>query len=91
MIYMFCYDIANPKRLKKVAKSLERVGIRIQKSFFQCEMEKKEMEQVKRIILKELKLMEDSFFIYRICEKCARQALKDGNGIFITLENFQIL
>ena len=91
MIYMFCYDISNPKRLRKTAKALERVGIRIQKSFFQCEMKKSEMEQVKYVVLKEIKLSEDSFFVYPICSKCAKHAIKDGNGVFISLEDFQIL
>ena len=88
---MFCYDIANSKRLRKVAKSLEKVGLRIQKSFFQCEMEKRQMERVRQIILQDLYLKEDSFFIYQICEKCAKQTLKDGDGEFISLESFQIL
>ena len=88
---MFCYDITSPKRLRNTAKALERVGIRIQKSFFQCEMDREQMDQVKRIVISELKLSEDSFFIYQICADCARQAIKDGNGDFISLENFQII
>jgi len=91
MIYMFCYDIADPKRLRHVAKALECVGIRIQKSFFQSEMEKEQMEHVKNLVLHEIKLTKDSFFIYKICEKCAKQAIVDGNGDFISLESFQIL
>ena len=40
MIYFISYDVSNPKRLNKVAKTLENFGIRIQFSFFECEMEK---------------------------------------------------
>lgn len=32
--YLVCYDIASSKRLAKVAKTLERVASRIQKSVF---------------------------------------------------------
>ena len=33
MMYFISYDIADPKRLKAVAKMLENYGLRIQKSF----------------------------------------------------------
>jgi len=32
--YLVCYDISSPKRLAKVAKTLESVASRIQKSIF---------------------------------------------------------
>jgi len=88
---MFCYDIASPKRLNKVSKALEKVGLRIQKSFFQCEMNLEQRDFVKRLILHELNLKEDSFIIYQICTKCAGQIIKDGKGDLISLESFQIL
>jgi len=34
MNFLVCYDIADPKRLHQVAKELERVGRRVQKSVF---------------------------------------------------------
>ncbi len=34
--FLVCYDIADPKRLAKIAKLLENNGIRIQKSIFFC-------------------------------------------------------
>mgnify|MGYP004632862123 FL=1 len=36
--YLVCYDIANPKRLRRVAKILCGYGIRIQESVFYCTM-----------------------------------------------------
>lgn len=36
--YLACYDIANPKRLRRVAKILEGYGIRIQESVFFCKL-----------------------------------------------------
>ena len=47
MIYFISYDIANPKRLCKVAKTLENYGLRVQYSFFECEMNQKIMENLK--------------------------------------------
>lgn len=42
MFRLVCYDVASPKRLKKVAKVCESYGIRIQKSCFQADVEDKE-------------------------------------------------
>lgn len=52
MIYFISYDVSNPKRLNKVAKTLENFGIRIQFSFFECEMEKEQLEELKSALLK---------------------------------------
>ncbi len=91
MTYIFCYDIAHPKRLNKIAKILEDFGIRIQKSIFQCEMRKDAMEQLERRIAAIVNKRKDSFFIYPLCEDCGRRSLKDGKGRLINLETFQIL
>jgi CRISPR-associated protein Cas2 len=38
MHYIIGYDIANPKRLRRVARVCEDYGLRIQKSIFNCEL-----------------------------------------------------
>lgn len=37
--YLVCYDIANPKRLRRVAKACESFGSRIQYSVFECPLD----------------------------------------------------
>ena len=88
---MFCYDIANPKRLSKVAKTLENYGIRIQKSFFQCEMERKNMIELRDALLKTIKRKKDSLFIYPICDDCNSKAIVDGNGNLLKISSFTII
>ena len=88
---MFCYDIANPKRLRKVAKTLENYGIRIQKSFFQCEMERKNMIELRDALLKTIKRKKDSLFIYPICDDCNSKAIVDGNGSLLKVSSFTII
>lgn len=51
MIYMICYDIADPKRLKKVSHTLEDYGIRTQYSFFQCEISNEKAKELIKILL----------------------------------------
>jgi len=88
---MFCYDISNEKRLGKVAKILEQSGIRVQKSFFQCEMSNEKKDELRDRLLKVINIRQDSLFIYPLCDRCSKKAITDGNGELINLEVFQIL
>ena len=88
---MFCYDISNPKKLRKVAKILENYGMRIQKSFFQCDMDKDNMDELKNKLLKVINKRKDSLFIYPLCEDCSSKAIKDGHGDIIKLSSYEII
>ncbi len=88
---MFCYDISSAKRLRKVAKILENYGLRIQKSFFQCEMSKDEMNRLKDLLLKVINSRKDSLFIYPLCEDCNNKVIKDGNGEIIKISSYEII
>lgn len=91
MLYMFCYDIADPKRLRKTAKMLEKYGLRVQKSFFQCDIEEEKAERIFLDAKSFLNEKEDSFVLYPICDKCSKKYWQDGERTLITLEGFQIL
>ena len=91
MQYLVCYDITNPKRLQKVAKTLEEFGIRIQKSFFQVETTKDKLDVMTRRILEIIKTKKDKFYIYQVCDKCINKAIKDGKKDIIRFEDFEIL
>ncbi len=88
---MFCYDITDHKRLHKVAKTLEKYGIRVQKSFFQCDIKKETVNKIKKEILNIIDLKKDSFFVYPLCERCAMNVITDGKGDIINLEPFEVL
>lgn len=45
--YLVCYDISDPKRLRRIAKTLESYGTRIQYSVFECPLDDLRYEQVK--------------------------------------------
>jgi CRISPR-associated protein Cas2 len=91
MLYLICYDIAKPDRLRKTAKIMEDYGLRIQKSFFQCSMEEKRLREMLQKIKKVVERRRDSFFIYPLCEECSRLIETDGNGDLIRLEGYTIL
>ena len=91
MIYMFCYDITDPKRLRKTAKLLENYGMRIQKSFFQCDLSNEKARELKSRLLRIINRKKDSLFVYPLCDKCAGNYEYDGNGEILKITEFEIL
>ena len=45
--FLVCYDISHPKRLYRVAKTLEGYGSRLQFSVFECPLDKLRLAEVK--------------------------------------------
>jgi len=57
--YLVSYDIADPKRLRKVARSLEGFGTRLQYSVFECPLDDLRLEKLKAELHPLLKHDED--------------------------------
>ncbi|NLW93496.1 MAG: CRISPR-associated endonuclease Cas2 [Chlamydiae bacterium] len=57
--YLVCYDIADPKRLRRVAKVLEAYGRRLQLSVFECSLDKQRYTQAKTELAEILNHAED--------------------------------
>ncbi len=91
MIYMICYDIADPKRLKKASHTLEDYGIRTQYSFFQCEISNEKAKELIKILLSIVDEKKDSLFIYPLCESCNKKVIFDGTGEVLKIESFEII
>ena len=64
MDWLAVYDIAAPKRLRRVAKVMEQYGVRVQKSVFECSLSRKAMSTMKAQVLKEMCEEEDTVRIY---------------------------
>lgn len=91
MIYFVSYDISETKRLSKVAKRLENFGIRVQFSFFECEMDKSQMDELKSALLELINLKEDSLVIYPLCQDCINKTSTLGTGNIFVPKTFEIL
>lgn len=79
MFRLVCYDIANPKRLKKVAKVCESYGVRIQKSCFQADVTDEErFKNLLGAISVEMDRKKDSLVIYSVCDDCKRLSVVIG-------------
>lgn len=67
------YDIAAPKRLRKVAKRMQAYGVRVQKSVFECELPESDLRRMLLQVETEMVLEEDQVRIYRLSHRSIRQ------------------
>lgn len=73
MLIIVTYDVstetkAGRRRLRRVAKTCESMGQRVQKSVFECQVNEMQYEQLVRTLLVEIDEQEDSLRFYRITE-----------------------
>ena len=75
---LICYDIADSKRLAKVARNLEKVSIRIQKSiFYYMDARAEDIKNIVKILEEIIDKNEDDVRIYKV-DKNSSINLKKG-------------
>ena len=78
MLRLVAYDIANPKRLREVAKVCEDYGIRIEKSVFECDLSETHFKAFWREINEYIQPEEDALSSYSICKSCIKEVKSAG-------------
>lgn len=73
MLVIATYDVSTEtpegrRRLRRVAKVCERVGQRVQKSVFECQVNEMQFEELERALLAEIDLEADNLRFYRLTE-----------------------
>jgi CRISPR-associated protein Cas2 len=71
--YIVAYDIANDKRLRKVARIAEDFGVRKQYSVFFCRLGPRDMVRMRAQLYDVMKLDEDQVLFVPLCGKCVEQ------------------
>ncbi len=86
MEYLVVYDICNPKRLRRVEKMMRGFGCRVQKSVFECDLNKSTVgamrEQAGRIIDPD----KDSIRLYPLLARSREKQLILGQGEVMPLQ-----
>ena len=67
--WLVCYDVHNPKRLRKCAKHMEGYGERMQYSVFRSWLTPRDLQRL-RWELTEFLLPEDDVMFIPLCERC---------------------
>jgi CRISPR-associated protein Cas2 len=92
MNMLVAYDIADPRRLARVAKAIKDYGVRVQKSIFELSIDEKIFRDMKDRIEKLMDLDEDGVKYFPLCEKCAGTLEIIGQGEFVDPdEEFYVL
>lgn len=68
--FLVCYDISNPKRLRKVANCCEDFGYRKQLSVFLCRLAATDVVRLRTRLYDIIDLEEDQVLFIPICGKC---------------------
>ena len=73
MLVIVCYDVntetaAGRRRLRRVACVCEGTGQRVQKSVFECQLDRAQFEALERRLLSEIDTDQDNLRFYRIAE-----------------------
>ncbi len=77
------YDIADPKRLAKIAKVMKDYGTRVQKSIFEVTARGKVFYQMRQRVEEIIVPQKDGVKYFPLCEKCAGMVEIIGQGIFL--------
>jgi CRISPR-associated protein Cas2 len=68
--YLVCYDISDPKRLRKVARVCEDFGYRRQLSVFLCRISATDFVRLRSRLYDIIKLDEDQVLFIPLCPRC---------------------
>ena len=84
MLVIACYDIntetrAGRRRLRRVAKVCEGVGQRVQKSVFEFQIDRMQLEALEQRLLSEVYLDEDDLRLYRLPESRGAEVREHGS------------
>ena len=72
MIRIVAYDIADPKRLRQVARTCLDYGARVEKSVFECDLSNEDFERLWLELIDLIDEDEDALIAYTVCASCAR-------------------
>lgn len=84
MLVIVCYDVSTEtsegrRRLRRVAKTCESIGQRVQKSVFECRVDAMQLENLERRLLKIIDAGQDCLRFYRLTEPVDLHIKEYGN------------
>ncbi|QGJ70645.1 CRISPR-associated endoribonuclease Cas2 [Planctomycetales bacterium 10988] len=62
-IYLVCYDVSDPKRLRKIYRTMKGFGDPLQYSIFRCELSARQRQAMRQMLWEILNFAEDRVMI----------------------------
>ncbi len=90
----FCvvaYDISDNKRRLKVVKILEKLGVRINYSVFECMLTRTQLETLQKEIAPLINKKEDTVAYYPICVKCFSKIIYQPTSRYKKAEKIAVI
>lgn len=91
MLRLIIYDISTPRRLRKVARVCENFGIRVQKSVFECWLDKDRFEAMWKALREEIEPESDSLVAYTLDAAASKQRRFAGKTTEITEKRTRLI
>jgi CRISPR-associated protein Cas2 len=79
--FLVAYDIADPKRLRKVARTCEDFGLRRQYSVFFCRLSAIDLVRLRSRLYDVIDLEKDQVLFLPLCQRCAAQITALGRPV----------
>ena len=78
--WLITYDIAEPRRLQRVARIMENHGVRLQKSVFECLLRPADLQRLLRKIAREIDHEVDGVKCFPLCKSCEQRCTLLGSS-----------
>lgn len=88
MFLIITYDVTDDKRREKIATQLKNYGQRVQKSVFECYLEKEQLIELKEKLEKIMDFAEDNIRYYYLCKKDEKNIKFLGENIIYKNEDY---
>ncbi len=91
MNVVIIYDISDNKTRTRFHHLLKNLGINVQKSVFECDINEYELVEIRRFCKRHLDMDTDSVRIYKICSQCMSKASVQGTTINLRPRVWEII
>lgn len=91
MLRLIAYDITDPRRLRRVAQTCEDFGVRVQKSVFECWLDRDRFEELWISLCAEICRAEDSLIAYSLDAQAARGRRAAGDVALLTEKRTRVI
>jgi CRISPR-associated protein Cas2 len=78
MWVLVIYDICDEKRLNRVARLVQSYGQRVQRSVFECELDKNSLTRFQQQLALIIDKDEDAVKFFRLCNRCWEKCVALG-------------
>lgn len=89
--YVICFDVHDPKRLRKISNEMENFGIRVQRSVFECHLDNEQLQELQQRLVGFMDMQADQVRYYSLCGKDKPLSIIDGAGQLTTDPDYMIV